>query len=223
MDYDTAEFITDVVFSDVFTTKAMEYADINISVEWSEYWDGKALFEYGYSQFEGCENEAIVPMSVNIEGEYEEFYFAVYNRDLSDENTFPDDMFYEDLNVGYTLKNIILSVPMDTEMTVVAVAYDAMFMPSKLFRKVIYLTEDGASEPETFKAYGGEPSALAPRRLSVDTPSLSDIRIERTQGVEFTVSDADRKAIEQQRKATLQAEVTKLREAHRCDTRRIAR
>lgn len=223
MDYDTAEFITDVVFSDVFTTKAMEYADIDISVEWSEYWDGKALFEYGYSQFEGCENEAIVPMSVNIEGEYEEFYFAVYNRDLSDENTFPDDMFYEDLNVGYTLKNIILSVPMDTEMTVVAVAYDAMFMPSKLFRKVIYLTEDGASEPETFKAYGGEPSALAPRRLSVDTPSLSDIRIERTQGVEFTVSDADRKAIEQQRKATLEAEVTKRSEAHRCDTRRIAR
>ena len=223
MDYDTAEFITDVVFSGVFTTKAMEYADINISVEWSEYWDGKALFEYGYSQFEGCENEAIVPMSVNIEGEYEEFYFAVYNRDLSDENTFPDDMFYEDLNVGYTLKNIILSVPMDTEMTVVAVAYDAMFIPSKLFRKVIYLTKDGASEPETFKAYGGEPSALAPRRLSADTPSLSDIRIERKQGVEFTVSDADHKAIEQQRKATLEAEVTKRREAHRSDTRRIAR
>lgn len=223
MDYDTAEFITDVVFSDVFTTKAMEYADINISVEWSEYWDGKALFEYGYSQFEGCENEAIVPMSVNIEGEYEEFYFAVYNRDLSDENTFPDDMFYEDLNVGYTLKNLILSVPMDTEMTVVAVAYDAIFMPSKLFRKVIYLTEDGASEPETFKAYGGEPSALAPRRLSVDTPSLSDIRIERTQGVEFTVSDADRKAIEQQRKATLQSEVAKRNESRRSDTRRIAR
>ncbi|MBQ6940391.1 MAG: hypothetical protein IJN51_03715 [Alistipes sp.] len=223
MDYDTAEFITDVVFSGVFTTKAMEYADINISVEWSEYWDGKALFEYGYSQFEGCENEAIVPMSVNIEGEYEEFYFAVYNRDLSDENTFPDDMFYEDLNVGYTLKNLILSVPMDTEMTVVAVAYDAMFMPSKLFRKVIYLTEDGASEPETFKAYGGEPSALAPRRLSVDTPSLSDIRIERTQGVEFTVSDADRKAIEQQRRATLQSEVAKRNESRRSDTRRIAR
>lgn len=223
MDYDTAEFITDVVFSDVFTTKAMEYADINISVEWSEYWDGKALFEYGYSQFEGCENEAIVPMSVNIEGEYEEFYFAVYNRDLSDENTFPDDMFYEDLNMGYSLKNIILSVPMDTEMTVVAVAYDAMFMPSKLFRKVIYLTEDGASEPETFKAYGGEPSALAPRRLSVDTPSLSDIRIERTQGVEFTVSDADRKAIEQQRRATLQSEVAKRNESRRSDTRRIAR
>lgn len=223
MDYDTAEFITDVVFSDVFTTKAMEYADINISVEWSEYWDGEALFEYGYSQFEGCENEAIVPMSVNIEGEYEEFYFAVYNRDLSDENTFPDDMFYEDLNVGYTLKNIILSVPMDTEMTVVAVAYDAMFMPSKLFRKVIYLTEDGASEPETFKAYGGEPSALTLRTLNVKAPMVSDIRIERTQGVEFTVSDADRKAIEQQRRATLQLEVAKRNESRRSDTRRIAR
>ncbi len=223
MDYDTAEFITDVVFSDVFTTKAMEYADINISVEWSEYWDGKALFEYGYSQFEGCENEAIVPMSVNIEGEYEEFYFAIYGRDLSDENTFPDDMFYEDLNMGYTLKNIILSVPMATEMTVVAVAYDAMFMPSKLFRKVIYLTEDGASEPEAFKTYGGEPSALTLRTLNVKAPTVSDIRIERTQGVEFTVSDADRKAIEQQRKATLQSEVAKRNESRRSDIRRIAR
>ena len=223
MDYDTAEFITDVIFSEVFTTEAMQYADINISVEWSEYWDGEALFEYGYSQFEGCENEAVVPMSVNIEGEYEEFYFAVYNRDLSDESTFPDDMFYEDLNMGYSLKDIILSVPMDTEMTVVAVAYDAMFMPSKLFRKVIYLTKDGASEPETFKAYGGEPLALVPRRLSVDTPSLSDIRIERKQGVEFTVSDADRKVIEQQRRVTLQSEVAKRRETQKFDTRRIAR
>ncbi len=226
MDYDTAEFITDVIFSDVFTTKAMEYADINISVEWSEYWDGAALFEYGYSQFEGCDNEAIVPMSVNIEGEYEEFYFAVYNRDLTDEYTFPDDMFYEDLNMGYTLKNIILSVPMATEMTVVAVAYDAMFMPSKLFRKVIYLTEDGASEPETFKAYGGEPMALTTRTLaqsSAKRPSVSDIRIERKQSVEFVVTDADRKAIEQQRRATLQSEVAKRNESRKSDTRRIAR
>ncbi len=223
MDYDTAEFITDVIFSDVFTTNAMEYADINISVEWSEYWDGEALFEYGYSQFEGCDNEAIVPMSVNIEGEYEEFYFAIYGRDLSDENTFPDDMFYEDLNMGYTLKNIILSVPMATEMTVVAVAYDAMFMPSKLFRKVIYLTEDGASEPEAFKTYGGEPSALTLRTLNVKAPTVSDIRIERTQGVEFTVSDADRKAIEQQRRATLQSEVAKRNESRKSDSRRIAR
>ena len=223
MDYDTAEFITDMVFSDVFTTKAMEYADIDISVEWSEYWDGNALFEYGYSQFEGCNNEAIVPMSVNIEGEYEEFYFAVYNRDLTDEYTFPDDMFYEDLNMGYTLKNMIMSVPMDTEMTVVAVAYDAMFMPSKLFRKVIYLTKDGVSEPEAFKAYGGEPSALIPRKLSAKTPTVSDIRIEREQRVKLTVSQADRKAIEQQRKAVLQAEIDKRNESRKSDTRRIAR
>ena len=223
MDYDTAEFITDMVFSDVFTTQAMEYADIDISVEWNEYWDGEALFEYGYSQFEGCDNEAIVPLSVNIEGEYEEFYFAVYNRDLTDEYTFPDDMFYEDLNMGYTLKSMIMSVPMDTEMTVVAVAYDAMFMPSKLFRKVIYLTKDGVSEPETFKTYGGEPEALTLRTMSESKPTMGDIRIDRKQSVEIVVSDADRKAIEQQRKTTLQAEVAKRLESRKREARRIAR
>ena len=162
-------------------------------------------------------------MSVNIEGEYEEFYFAVYNRDLTDEYTFPDDMFYEDLNMGYTLKSMIMSVPMDTEMTVVAVAYDAMFMPSKLFRKVICLTKDGVSEPETFKTYGGEPEALTLRTMSESKPTMGDIRIDRKQSVEIVVSDADRKAIEQQRKTTLQAEVAKRLESRKREARRIAR
>lgn len=224
MDYDTAEFITDMVFSDVFTTSAMEYADIDISVEWDEYWDGEALFEYGYSQFEGCDNEAIVPITVNIEGEYDEFYFAIYNRDLTDEDIFTDDMFYEDLNYGYSMKSVILSVPMDTEMTVVAVAYDQMYMPSKLFRKVIYLTEEGASEPETFKAYGGEPSSMVVSRSLTDTKSpIGNIRVDRTQSIEIEVSDADRKAIEHERKAALQAEVAKRNKSLRNETRRIAR
>lgn len=224
MDYDTAEFITDVIFSDVFTTTSMTYADIKISVEWDEYWDGEALFEYGYTQFEGCDNEAIVPMSVDIEGDYEEFYFAVYNRDLTDDYTFPDDMFYEDLNMGHSIKSMIMAVPMDTEMTVVAVAYDAMFMPSKLFRKLIYLTKDGASEPEAFKAYGGEPTAMTlTRSLVVAEQSISDIGIEREQHVEIAVTESDCKAIELSRKATLEAEVKSRIRAHSSDHRRIAR
>ncbi len=223
MDYDTAEFITDVIFSEVFTTTAMDYADVNISVEWDEYWDGEALFEYGYSQFEGCDNEAILPVSVNIEGEYDEYYFAIYSRDLTDETIFPDDMFYDDLSYGFSAKSLIVSVPFDQEMTIVAVAYDVMYRPSKLFRELIYLTKDGASAPEAFKAYGGEPSALALRKLNVNAPTVGDIRVEREQGVEFTVSDADRKVIEQQRRVTLQSEVAKRREAQKFDTRRIAR
>lgn len=224
MDYDTAEFITDVIFSDVFTTTSMTYADINIAVEWDEYWDGEALFEYGYTQFEGCDNEAIVPMSVDIEGDYEEFYFAVYNRDLTDDYTFPDDMFYEDLNMGYSIKSMIMAVPMDTEMTVVAVAYDAMFMPSKLFRKLIYLTKDGTSEPEAFKTYGGEPTAMTlTRSLVVAEQSVSDIRIEREQHVEIAVTESDRKAIELSRKAALGAKVERLSKTNNHSARQIAK
>ena len=223
MDYDSAEFLTDVYFSDVFTTTDMEYADINISVEWSEYWDGEALFEYGYSQFEGCDNEAIVPLQVNIEGDYDEFYFAIYNRDLTDETQFPDDMFYEDLNYGYSMKNIIISVPMDTEMTVVAVAYDSMFMPSRLFRKIINLSKEGASAPETFKAYGGEPSALVARSLVMPDVEVVSASVKREQSVEIEVSDADRRAIELERKSAIKADLERRSNSRKDDVRRIAR
>ncbi|MBQ5829753.1 MAG: BACON domain-containing protein [Alistipes sp.] len=221
MDYETAEFITDMVFSEVFTTEAMQYADINISVEWSDYWDGEALFNYGYSQFEGCDNEAILPVSINIEGDYDEYYFAIYSRDLTDEQTFPDEMFYDDLNQGYSIKSMIVSVPFDTEMTIVAVAYDAMFMPSKLFRELIYLTKEGATPVEEFEKIGGSPSALEARTLADSDKGI--IRGERKQSVEIVVSDAYRKAIEKERKAKLATEVAERLEKRTQPIRRIAR
>lgn len=221
MDYDTAEFITDMVFSEVFTTEAMQYADINISVEWSDYWDGEALFNYGYSQFEGCDNEAILPVSVNIEGDYDEYYYAIYSRDLTDEETLPDEMFYDDLSQGYSIKSMIVSVPFDTEMTIVAVAYDAMFMPSKLFRELIYLTKEGATPVEEFEKIGGSPSALEARTLADSDKGI--IRGEREQSVEIVVSDAYRKAIEKERKAKLATDVAERLEMRTQPIRRIAR
>lgn len=225
MDYDTAEFITDVIFSEVFTTTAMDYADVNISVEWDEYWDGEALFEYGYSQFEGCDNEAVLPVSVNIEGEYDEYYFAIYSRDLTDETTFPDDMFYDDLSHGFSAKSLIVSVPFDQDMTIVAVAYDMMYRPSKLFRERIYLTKDGASAPEAFKAYGGEPSALAmPRPLAYNAEgaSINNIKVERKQRIEVEVTEHDRKAIDQARREALAVEVANCTASTEMPARRIA-
>lgn len=221
MDYDTAEFITDMVFSEVFTTEAMQYADINISVEWSDYWDGEALFDYGYSQFEGCDNEAILPVSVNIEGDYDEYYYAIYSRDLTDAETLPDEMFYDDLSQGYSIKSMIVSVPFDTEMTIVAVAYDAMFMPSKLFRELIYLTKEGATPVEEFEKIGGSPSALEARTLAQSDKGI--IRGEREQSVEIVVSDAYRKAIEKERKAKLASDVAERLEERTQPIRRIAR
>ena len=221
MDYDTAEFITDMVFSEVFTTEAMQYADIDISVEWSDYWDGEALFNYGYSQFEGCDNEAILPVSVNIEGDYDEYYYAIYSRDLTDDETLPDEMFYDDLSQGYSIKSMIVSVPFDTEMTIVAVAYDAMFMPSKLFRELIYLTKEGATPVEEFEKIGGSPSALEARTLALSDKGI--IRGEREQSVEIVVSDAYRKAIEKERKAKLASDVAERLEERTQPIRRIAR
>ncbi len=191
MDYDTAEFITDVTFSETFTTLDPVYADIDISVDWFIYFDGEELFNYGYSQFEGCENEAVVPMRVTIDGNYEEFYFAVYNRDLTNEETYPDDTFYEDLNYGYPMSSVILSVPFDTDLTVIAVAYDEMFVPSKLFRKKMYLTADGAAPANQFVNFGGAPSALTRSLVIADEEA---VRVERSQSADAILAAAQAKA-----------------------------
>lgn len=187
MDYETAEFITDVIFSETFTTQEPVYADIDISVDWYLYFDGEELFNYGYSQFEGCENEAIVPMRVTIDGDYEEFYFAVYRRDLTDEETYPDDTFYEDLNYGYTMSSVIISVPFDTELTVVAVAYDEMYVPSKLFRKKMNLSASGASPANLFANYGGAPSALTRSLVIAESEA---VRVERSQSADAILAEA---------------------------------
>ena len=191
MDYDTAEFITDVTFSETFTTLDPVYADIDISVDWFIYFDGEELFNYGYSQFEDCENEAVVPMRVTIDGNYEEFYFAVYNRDLTNEETYPDDTFYEDLNYGYPMSSVILSVPFDTDLTVIAVAYDEMFVPSKLFRKKMYLTADGAAPANQFVNFGGAPSALTRSLVIADEEA---VRVERSQSADAILAAAQAKA-----------------------------
>jgi len=101
-----------------------------------------------------------------------------------------------------------MAVPMDTEMTVIAVAYDTMFMPCKLFRKLIYLTKEGASAPEAFAAYGGEPSTAAlARSLVIPEVSIGDIRIEREQHIEVEVSALDRENILLKRKEELKDKV----------------
>nr|MBR2110065.1 hypothetical protein [Alistipes sp.] len=122
---------------------------------------------------------------------------------------------------GYSIKSMIVSVPFDTEMTIVAVAYDAMFMPSKLFRELIYLTKEGATPVEEFEKIGGSPSALEARTLALSDKGI--IRGEREQSVEIVVSDAYRKAIEKERKAKLASDVAERLEERTQPIRRIAR
>lgn len=148
MDYNTGEFLSEMAFSEPFTTEAANYADISITAEFGPYFDLQELIDAGYSEFEDAAEEsgAIMPVEIVIEGEYSEFYYDIYKRDLTDEETYPDEAFYQDLYYGKTFESSSFLLPYDTQMTLIAVALDKQYNYSKLFRKTFILTQDGASD-----------------------------------------------------------------------------
>lgn len=156
MNPDECEFLTDVVFSEVFHTDAVQYADITITVEFDNYYDVDELVAAGYEGYSLYAGNAMVPLKVNIEGEAAEFYYDFYGNDLSDTEAFPDEIFYEPLWSGAPYEEASFFLPFDKTMTLVAVAYDDMRCPSRLYREVVTLTKEGCASVEEFEAMQSE-------------------------------------------------------------------
>ena len=163
MDYDTGEFLSDVHFSKPFTTLAKTYADLTFKMDYGPYYDLGDLIKAGQTQFEAVlkSGDALMPIKVAVEGECSAFYYALYANDLSDTETYPDEIFYAGLEGGgksYPSTNLI--VKYDTPMTLVAVAYDYDNNPSQLYRDVLFFTQDGASPAKDFIASMGKASSV---------------------------------------------------------------
>lgn len=165
MDYDSGAYLSDVIFGETFATSEVTYADITINVEWDKYYDIDALIAAGYTQYEEGAGKALLPVKVTTEGECSEFYYDIYNNDLSDTETYTDEIFYEGLWYGAWFEQTSFAVPYDTPVTLVAVAYDNAYDPCRLYREVIVLTKDGASPVEDYEA------ATTAAKMS-STPSL---------------------------------------------------
>lgn len=155
MDYDTGEFLSDVTFSEPFMTLAKTYADLTFNMDYGPYYDLGDLVKAGQSQFEPllADADALMPFKVSVEGKCSAFYYALYANDLSDLETYPDEIFYAGLEGGgksYSSTNLL--VKYDTPMTLVAVAYDYDNNPSMLYRDVLMFTQDGASPAKDFIA-----------------------------------------------------------------------
>ena len=163
MDYDTGEFLSDVHFSKPFTTLAKTYADLTFDMQYGPYYDLGDLIKAGQTQFEAVlkSGDALMPIKVAVEGDCSAFYYALYANDLSDTETYPDEIFYAGLEGGgksYPSTNLI--VKYDTPMTLVAVAYDYDNNPSQLYRDVLFFTQDGASPAKDFIASMGKASSV---------------------------------------------------------------
>ena len=155
MDYDTGEFLSDVIFSEPFMTLAKTYADLTFNMDYGPYYDLGDLIKAGQTQFEPLleDADALMPFKVSVEGKCSAFYYALYANDLSDTVTYPDEIFYAGLEGGgksYPSTNLL--VKYDTPMTLVAVAYDYDNNVSQLYRDVLFFTQDGASPAKDFIA-----------------------------------------------------------------------
>ena len=195
MDFDKCEFLSDVHFSEVFHTDAVTYADISISVEIDKYFNVDELVAAGYEGFAMYAGNAMIPVKVNIEGDYSEFYYDFYGNDLTDAEDYPDDIFYEYLWDGAPYESASFFLPFDKVMTVVAVAYDDMRNPSPLYREAVCFSKEGCSTVEEYEAMQGGAtrsysannvllSKLAPAKamrtesINLESKSLSTTRSE---------------------------------------------
>jgi hypothetical protein len=108
-----------------------------------------------------------------VEGECSAFYYALYANDLSDTETYPDEIFYAGLEGGgksYSSTNLI--VKYDTPMTLVAVAYDYDNNATQLYRDVLFFTQDGASPAKDFIASMKKSASTMSVNLNVASPEV---------------------------------------------------
>ena len=180
MGFDKCEFLSDVHFSEVFHTDAVTYADISISLEIDKYFDVDELVAAGYEGFAMYAGNAMIPVKVNIEGDYTEFYYDFYGNDLTDTEDYPDEIFYEYLWDGAPYESASFFLPFDKVMTVVAVAYDDMMNPSPLYREVVCFTKEGCATVEEYEAMQSSAtrSAVVPKSIVVNERAVAPQRAE---------------------------------------------
>ena len=155
MDYDTGEFLSDVFFSEPFTTLEKTYAAITFNFEYGPYYDLGQLINAGQSQFEALlkDGDALMPIKLTVEGKCSAYYYAIYANDLMDEEQYPDELFYAGLEGGgYTSESTNFIVKYDTHMTLTAMAYDYDGNVTKIYRAPLFFTQDGVSPAKDFIA-----------------------------------------------------------------------
>lgn len=154
MDYDTGEYLSDVIFSEPFTTLEKVYANLEFQFDYGPYYDLGELITAGQTQLNPMlsQGDALFPIKLKVKGKCSAFYYALYQNDLSDEEMYTDEMFYAGLEYGCTYESSYTYVKYDQYMTLVAMAYDYDGNVTKLYRDVLFFTREGASPAEDFIA-----------------------------------------------------------------------
>ena len=152
MDDSTGEFLADVVFSEPFMTTEMVYADIDITATFDKYYDGDALAAAVQDTYDQYKGYAMLPVTINVDGDYAELYCAIfsYEEGLEDPAVYTDADLYGSLfEYGYVWgTDIRYRAPWDTDLVIMAMAVDYDGNYSVIYRHKFRLAKDGASPIE---------------------------------------------------------------------------
>ena len=155
MDYDTGEYLSDVIFSETFTTLEKTYANLEFVMDYGPYYDLGELIMAGQTQFNDMlmYGDALFPVKVKVKGKCSAFYYEIYQNDLTDVDMYPDETFYARLQYeGCTRESSTTAVKYNQYMTFVAMAYDTEGNVTRLYRDLLFFTPEGVSPAEEFIA-----------------------------------------------------------------------
>ena len=139
-----------------FTTEEAVIADITITAGFDAYYDGDEVYAINPDYFSNYQGQVILPMSVEIEGEFDGYLYTIftYQEGLEDPAQFSDNLLIDNLyNVGATWSPAYFRGQWDVEMMIAAVAFDKAGNPSPVYRERFICTRDGAGNAQEFVDY----------------------------------------------------------------------
>jgi hypothetical protein len=153
MNPDTFEYLGSMRSGGEFRTGDAVIADITITAGFDAYYDGDEVYAIEPDYCSSWRGWVVVPMGVNIEGEYSSFLYTMfeYVDGLEDANKYSDDLLIDNLyNVGAYWTPAYFRGEWDKTIMIAAVAFDNDGNPSPVYRSVHTFTRDGAGDAQEF-------------------------------------------------------------------------
>ena len=143
------EFLSYVVFSDEFTTPEAKISTTTVTCGYHEYYDGDEIAELEPNKFGGLAGYPIIPLKIDIVGDYAEYYYSIYDYidGLDDPAKYPDSMLYNQLfDVGWSLsRSQYFRGKWNTPLMIAAMAIDLDGNYTEIYRQKFTLTKSGAA------------------------------------------------------------------------------
>ena len=149
---DTGEYATDVMFSQTVTTEARTMSDVKMNLVADKYFNGDEIAALYPDYYSGGKGMAIVPVTVDVTGDAEKYYYTIYLSDMSDTDMYPDDAVIRDL-ISYgrpTDPETVFFCNFGIPVTITGVALGKDGNYSNVYRKVVTFEEDGCSPASEF-------------------------------------------------------------------------